>query len=381
MENTVREAGILVVGALLEASVRSLTGTSHQGKEGGDYQRHGFQPGAVYLGGSKVRITRPRVRKKGGGEAKIPAYELLADDSEAGAKVMRIASAGVSTRDYSKAIEDAAFVAGISKSNLSRRLVEQTSVRLKELMERKIPKDLLVITIDGIHMGSQVVVCAVGIDSKGKKHALGVADGTSENKAVVSDLLRSLIARGLDVTPKLLFLIDGAKALKSAILETCGSHHEIQRCREHKIRNVTARFGSLEKVRYVRTFMRAAWKLDPERGIAKMKELAKELEIRNPDAARSLLEGLEDSFTVNRLGLPPMLIGSLQSTNIGESVNSILRKVTGRITNFQSGKDQALRWAATGMLEAESRFRTIKGHNQIWILETALGRQQTQEAV
>lgn len=380
MENTVVEAGMIVVGALLESSVRRLVGEPHQGKAEGEFYRHGYQPGSIYLGGNKVRIDRPRVRSKLGVEASIPAYELLSSDEKAGRKVMRAAMAGVSTRKYGKAIEDAAEVAGISKSNISRRLIEQTASELVKLMERPVPADTLVLMLDGIHMGEQVAIGAVGIDSSGKKHSLGVADGTTENASVVGDLLRSLVDRGLDIGQKILFLTDGSKAIRSAILQICGSHHEIQRCREHKIRNVTDRLPKT-KVSETRAAMRAAWKLPYEKGMAKMRLLARELAVSHPDAARSLLEGLEDTFTLNRLGLPPLLVGSLQSTNISESVNSVLRTITGRIKNFQGGNDQVRRWAAAGLLEVEKSFRLIKGHNQLWMLEAALGRNSKEEAV
>ena len=380
MENKVMEAGLIVVGSLLEISARSLTGARRQGKEGGEYVRHGRQDGAVYLAGSKVRIQRPRVRSKSGKEARIPAYEVLNFSEEAGRKVMRAAMAGVSTRKYGRASEDAATAVGISKSNVSRKLVEETGASLKLLLERPIPGEILAIVMDGVHMGERVVLVAIGIDSQGVKRPLGLADGGTENTQVASDLLKSLVERGLDASQKILFLLDGGKALRSAVQQVCGNHHEIQRCREHKIRNVTDRVPQA-KVTYVRSFMRAAWKLAPDEGMAKMRQLAKELDVSHADAARSVLEGLEDSFTVNRLGLPPLLVTSLQSTNIGESVNSTLRVITGRIKNFQSGKDQARRWAAVALLEAEKSFRAIKGHKQLWILAASLGRKRDEQAV
>ena len=379
LESTVVEAGLMVVAAVLEMSAASLTGSPHRGKAGGDCVRHGRQEGAVYLGGSKVRIDRPRVRRKSGGEVKVPAYETLRSSAGASEKVMKAALAGVSTRRYGQAVEDAAKVAGISKSNVSRKLVKETAKDLGTLMERDVPKDVVAVMIDGIRMGESMILAAIGIDASGRKHVLGLADGTTENARVVGDLLRSLKERGLKVDRKLLFVTDGAKAIRSAIKEVFGEHHEVQRCREHKIRNVTDRIAK-SKVKYVRAYMRAAWKLPQEAGIAKMKQLAKELDVSHPDAARSLIEGLEDSFTVNRLGLPPVLIASLQSTNIIESSNGTIRRITGRIKNFQNA-DQAARWAATALLEAERGFRLLKGHSELWMLEAALGRPTQENAV
>lgn len=379
MQNTVIEAGMMVVSAILEISAARLTGTIHQGKAGGEYVRHGRQPGSVYVGGNKVRLERPRVRTRSGKEAKIPAYEVLRSDAQAGKKVMKAAMAGVSTRNYRKAIEDASEVAGISKSSISRRLVEQTADNLKNLMERPVPEDILAIMIDGIRMGPYMILGAIGIGASGTKHVLGLTEGTTENALVVGDLLKNLKERGLNADLKILFVVDGAKAMKAAIHEVCGQHHEIQRCREHKIRNVTDRLAK-DRVKYVRSYMRAAWKLSEKEGIAKMRLLAKELEVSHPDAARSVLEGLEDTFTMNRLGLPPMLVVSLQSTNIIESANGSIRRITSRMKNIQSA-DQALRWTATALTEAEQGFRKLRGHGQLWMLQAALARSLQEKAV
>ena len=379
LESTVFEAGLMIVSAVLEMSAARLTGPAHRGKAGGECVRHGRQAGAVYLKGSKVRVDRPRVRSKSGGEVSVPAYETLRSNARAGDKVMKAAVAGVSTRNYGKAIEDAAQAVGVSKSSVSRRLVERTAEGLKALMERSVPEDVVAVMIDGIRMGEHVIVGAVGIDLSGKKHVLGLADGTTENARVVGDLLGSLKDRGLNTERMLLFVTDGSKAIKAAVKQVCGEHHAVQRCREHKIRNVTDRV-SKTRVRYIRAYMRAAWKLPETEGLAKMNRLARELEVSYPDAARSLLEGLEDTFTVNRLGLPPALTDSLQSTNIIESSNGTIRTVTGRIKNFQDA-DQALRWAAIALLEAERGFRALKGRKHLWMLAAALDWNVREEAV
>ena len=372
LEGTVTEIGIVIAGALLEDSAAQLTGEPHRGKECGPLVRHGRQPGAVYVGGRKARIVRPRVRERGGTEVKIPAYETLSSDEAAGTRMMSAAIAGVSARRYGQAIEDAAEAIGVSKSSVSRRIKQQTAVALDGLMGRVVPRDILAVMIDGIRMGEFIILGAVGIDSAGKKHVLGLADGTTENARVVGDLLTGLKERGLDTQAKILFIIDGAKALRAAIREVCGSHHPIQRCREHKVRNVTDRLPKT-KVKDVRAAMRAAWKLTEAEGNARMRKLAQELEVRYPDAARSLMEGLEDTFTVNRLGLPPMLVVSLQSTNAIESSNGTIRSITRRLTHVQNA-DQALRWAASALLHAEQGFRLIKGNTQIWMLAAALDR-------
>jgi putative transposase len=380
VEGTITQIGLMIVGAILDMSASAMTGPFHQGREGSDNVRHGRQPGSVYLNGSKVRVDRPRVRSKSSGkEMMIPAYETLTSDRTAGSKVLRATLAGVSSRNYAGAVVDSAAAVGVSKSSVSRRVVSQTAQGLEELMERPVPADILVLFLDGIRMGEHIVLAAIGVDSLGRKHVLGLADGVTENARVVGDLLRSLKDRGLSSDSKLLFVTDGAKAMRCAIKEVFGDHHEIQRCREHKIRNVTDRV-SKTRVKYIRSYMRAAWKLPEKDGIVKMRHLAKELEVSYPDAARSVLEGLEDSFTLNRLGLPDLLVSSLASTNIIESSNSSIRQITSRVKNFQSS-DQALRWSATALLQAEQALRNVRGSKQLWMLQAALGRKQNEMAV
>ena len=378
VEGTIMEIGLMIVGAILDMSASGMTGPSHQGRQGPDYVRHGRQAGSVYLGGSKVRTDRPRVRSKSSGkEAQIPAYELLSSDRGAGQKVLRAAVSGVSTRNYQRAVVDSAAAVGISKSSVSRKVIEQTADALKTLMERPVPEDILAVFLDGIRMGEHMILAAIGIDCLGNKHVLGLADGATENARVVGDLLRSLKERGLCSDAKLLFVTDGAKAMRTAIKEVFGEHHEIQRCREHKIRNVTDRV-SKTRVKYIRAYMRAAWKLSEKDGIVKIKHLAKELEVIYPDAARSLLEGLEETFTLNRLGLPDLLVSSLASTNIIESSNGTIRQITARVKNFQDA-NQSLRWTAAALLEAERSLRSIRGAKQLWMLEAALGRKKQAE--
>lgn len=379
VEATIDEAGRIVVMTLLEASASSMAGAPHQGKKGGEHVRHGTGPGAVYLAGRKVRLERPRVRTASGAEAKIPAYEVLKSDEKAAQRVTRAVIAGVSSRRYREATSEALDAVGVSHSNVSRRFVKESKARLKELLERPVPGDLVALVIDGMHVGPATLVTAVGIDSKGVKHALGMAEGTTENASVVGDLLTSLGPRGLDFAKPVLFVIDGSKALRKGIREVCGAHHPVQRCRAHKTRNVEDRLPEGKKA-YVRAAMRAAYKLDAEQGISRLKQLASELEVGHPDAARSLLEGLEESFTVSRLGLPPLLVLSLGTSNIIENVHGSIRKSVDRVKRFRTQED-AKRWAAAALLDAEKSMRTLKGFKQIWMLQAALDHLLHREAV
>jgi transposase-like protein len=379
VESTIDEVGRMMVMSLLEASATCLTGPPHPGVAAASHVRHGSQPGAVYVGRKKVRVTRPRVRTIDGKEARIPAYELLKDGGPAAKKVHDSVLAGVSTRKYRKAVEDGLDAVGVSRSSVSRKFVRESAGRLKELMERPVPGDILAVLLDGMHVGESLLVTAIGIDATGKKHALGTVEGTTENGAVVGELLSGLIKRGLDISERILFVVDGAKALTSAIQKVCGTEHPIQRCRFHKLENVIDRLPGA-KHNYVRAAMQAAWKLSEKQGLAKMKELARELAVSHHDASRSLLEGLEETFTVNRLNLPPLLVTSLGTTNLIENAHGAIQTAIHRVKRFHKPQD-ALRWAATALLEAEQNMRSVKGFKQLWMLQAALGRKIAEQAV
>ena len=279
--------------------------------------------------------------------------------------------AGVSTRKYGRVIGEMADTVGVSKSAVSHETVEASERVLKELMERRLDAwDLLVIYLDGIQMGSHHVLAAVGVDSDGKKHVLGVREGASENAEVTSALLEDLVERGLDPGRRRLFVIDGSKALRKAIEKVFGQRHPIQRCRNHKLRNV---LGHLPKDQHpqVKAAFRAAMKLDAKQGEQKLEQLARWLERDHPSASASLREGLSEMFTINRLGLPPRLRKCLGSTNLIDSTHSAVRQKTRRVTNWKNGA-MALRWAAASFVETEKSYRRIIGYDQLWMLRAHL---------
>jgi len=260
---------------------------------------------------------------------------------------------------------------GVSKSAVSRQTIEASERVLKELMERRLDAwDLLVIYVDGIQFGTHHILAAVGVDAEGKKHVLGIRQGASENTEVTSALLGDLVERGLDPRRRRLFVIDGSKALRKGIDQVFGSNHPVQRCRNHKLRNV---LGHLPKDQHdqVKAAIRAAWKLDADDGEQKLESLARWLERDHPSAANSLREGLADMFTINRLGLPSRLRKCLGTTNLIDSTHSGMRQKTRRITNWKNGT-MALRWAATSFVETEKKYRRIVGYDQLWILKAYL---------
>ena len=240
----------------------------------------------------------------------------------------------VSTRKYARVVHRCAHELGISKSAVSRQFVKQSAQALAQLMSRNFAKlDLVAVYVDGITVAKHHIIAAVGVDARGVKHVLGLAPGSSENAKVVKDLLGSLRDRGVDLNTPRLWVIDGSKALRSAIEQLCGSSAKVQRCRLHKLRNVTERLPK-DQAEQARWIMTQAFKLEAPRGKQKLKNLAKQRQAKHPDAAASVLEGLDAMFTITELGLTGELARCLSTTNVIESPNSIVRRVSGRVTHY-----------------------------------------------
>jgi transposase-like protein len=365
--------------AVLELSAAGVAGPRHQGQAGGEVRRHGKQSGRVCLSTQKVRVRKPRLRKRGGGkgaEVAVPAYEAMQSDTSLSERLSSILMRGVSTRNYEAVIPEMAASCGVSKSSVSREFIAASAEQLRGLCDRRFDDlDLLIIYVDGVQFGGHHVIVAVGVDSDGNKHVLGLTEGASENTVVVKQLLEDLVERGVDPSRRRLFVIDGSKALRKAIDMVFGSDNPVQRCRNHKVQNVIGHLPEDLKDQ-VKSVMRAAYKLEADDGMSKLKQQARWLHSEHPSAATSLLEGLDETFTINRLGLPPKLRRCLATTNIVESPTSGVRLRTRRVTHWKNGS-MVLRWAAAAYLETEKSFRKIIGYQELWTLKAALDRHET----
>ena len=374
-------AGRATIEAVLTLSAQQVAGPKHPGKAGGDITWYGRQKTTVPLAERKLRVEKPRLRRKGKGadkEVPIPAYEAMLDNAPIGRRMLEILMSGLSTRKYKDVLPAMAETVGVSKSAVSRQSIEASEQTLKELSERRFDdEDILIVYLDGIRFGAIHVIVALGVDTEGHKHVLGLREGSSENATVVTDLLTDIVTRGLDPKRRRLFIIDGSKALRAAIDEVFGDKNPIQRCRNHKIRNVLD-YLPKDRQQDVRSAMKAAFQLPADRGVAKLKKLAQWLEHEYPSAATSLLEGLDEMFTINRLDLPGTLRRCLGTTNIIESPNAGIRQRTGRVTRWRDGQ-MALRWTAAALLSMEKRMRRIMGYQQLWILEAHLQELNSQE--
>lgn len=366
--------GKAAIEAVLLLSAQQVAGPKQPGKVKADVGWHGRQQGVVSLSERKLRVEKPRLRKKGKGAGKevaIPAYEAMMMNSQLGLRILEILMKGVSTRNYKSILPDMAETVNVSKSQVSREFILASEKQFKQLCERRFDKtDILVIYIDGIQFGDCHVIVALGVDSGGSKHVLGLREGSSENSQVATDLLNDLVERGIKPDRLRLFVIDGSKALRCAINAVYGSKNPVQRCRNHKIRNVLGYLPDDQKDQ-VKCAMQAVFSLEADKGKQKLKQLAKWLEREYPSAASSLLEGLDEMFTINVLGLPKTLRRCLGSTNLIESPNSGIRSRTRRVKNWQD-HGMVVRWVAASLLDMEKRFKRIMGYQQLWILEAKL---------
>jgi len=334
----------------------------------------------VHLGDRKLKVSKPRLRHKDNGEQPIPAYEALKTRSKMADRMLQILIDGVSTRRYKRVIQEMADSIGISKSAVSRANIQAGERLLKELAERTFENhDILVVYIDGICLGSFHVLGAIGVDSEGCKHVLGIVLGSSENAAVATDLLNLLVQRGIAPGRKRLFVIDGSKALRAAIDRVYGNDNPVQRCRIHKMRNVIAHLPK-DQHKNVRSILCAAWKLEAHEGKQQIEQMAKWYDRKHPSAAASLREGLDELFTINHMNLPPMLMRCLATTNIIESAHWGARQRLGRVTNWQDGQ-MALRWGAAAFEAASQQFRKVIGYHQLWVLKAYLDQKSDEQVI
>jgi transposase-like protein len=371
--------GLQVMAAMFAEDAERLCGPESKHNPGRVGYRHGSEAGSVTLGGRRVAVTRPRVRAAdGSGELRLPSYDLFSSTEILGRLAMEKMLAGLSSRRYGAGLEPAGqaveeATAAMSKSAVSRRFVAATETALTELMSRRLDDlDLVALMIDGVHFGEHTCVVALGVGIDGTKHPLAVEEGSTENATLATALVTGLRDRGLDVTRPILAVLDGAKALSRAVRDVFDKPL-IQRCQQHKIKNVRDKLP--ERLRAVaERRMRQAYHAESAlKAEGLLTELARELGKTHPGAAASVREGMAETLTILRLGVPPTLARTLRSTNPVESMIEICREHSKNVKRWRDGT-MALRWCAAGMLEADHQFRRVNGHLHLPKLRLALER-------
>jgi putative transposase len=378
--------GLGVLGELMAEEVDEVVGPRGKHDPERTAVRHGLEAGEVTLGGRRVAVERPRVRTADGtSEVPLATYRHFADRDPLTRLVLEQLLAGISTRRFARTREPVgekveAEARSVSKSAISREFVARTRENLDALMSRRLDDvRLAVMMIDGIEIKGRTNVVALGITTEGVKLPLGLWEGSTENATVATALLSDLVDRGLDPEQAILFVIDGAKALRKAIRAVFGERALVHRCVRHKERNVLEHLPERDRPAVKRRLRRAWAETDHGRALDQLRLLASELDRSHPGAAASLREGLQETLTLTRLGIRGRLRKTLQSTNPCESMIEFVRRTSRNVKHWQSG-DMALRWTAAGMLEAERQFRRIIGYTDLAKLITAIARELDQPA-
>ena len=373
-------AGLVVMRQMLDAELAGIVGAKHA-RLGEDRvgNWHGSTTGQVVLGARKVSIERPRGRYVDGGEVELDTWATFASEDLLRQVVVERMLAGVATRRHVEVAEPVGSVAGtaVSKSAVSRRFVAATTAAVAALLEADLSQlETAVLMIDGLNVAGEMIVVALVICADGTKVPVGLRLGDTENTVVVKDLLADLVDRGLRFEHGILAVLDGSKALRKAVAKVFGAHALVQRCTLHKRRNVIGHLPEARRKAVDKRLASIFANADAAAGLRDARRLADQLRADHPDAAASLLEGLEEMFTVARLGITGALRRSLTNTNCIESMISTVRVVTGRVKHWRDG-DMKKRWIATGMIEAQRSFRRVRGHTQMATLVTAIGHTVT----
>lgn len=367
VECQMRHAALNMVYELFNNEVEQLCGDRFSRKGTDGYYRGGSESSSVLIQGQRVEIKKPRVRRDEG-EVHLETYSALKNYDILCERVMKHMMSGVSTRDYEPLLDEVAGGLGLKKTSVSKAFKKASKESLDEMNSRDLSMlNLISLMIDGVGFGDMTVIVVLGIDAFGKKHILGLRQAETENWEVCRDLFESLIDRGLKVTDYL-FVIDGAKALKKSIRKIFGKKSPVQRCIRHKERNIVKYLPKERHKEFYRRWKKLHGLHNYQDALSEYKVLVSWLGNISHAALSSLEEAELETLTTAKLGLPSILRKTLSSTNPIESAFSIAKPKLKRVKNWKSSPDQVGRWSASVLLEAENKFRKIRGHKEIPIL-------------
>jgi transposase-like protein len=364
--------GLIKVYEELDSEVKQLAGERHRRKgEQGLGSRYGSNRGTVRIGGRKVPVRVPRIRREGE-EVPLESYRRLHAGGEADEVLLRRVLYGISCRNYEAAAEDIPGAIGLSSSTVSRRFVEASAEELRKFMERDLSSyDITVIFLDGKTFAEDSMVVALGVMTTGEKAVLGFVQTQTENKRVISRFLSSLIERGLDVSGGLLFVIDGGKGLRGAIKEVFEDKALVQRCQWHKRENVVSHLPRSEQNYWRKRLQKAYERPVYEEAVRELRKIRGELELINQSAVASLDEGFEETLTLHRLGMFSLLGRSLKTTNCIESINAMAEERCCKVDCWKNS-NQKQRWLASALIDIEPRLRKLLGHRHLPKLREAI---------
>jgi putative transposase len=365
--------GLMHVQELLDREVLALAGPRRAREDGAPGMRYGSNPGSVRLASQRVPIRVPRVRSERS-EIPLRSYQALHGSGEVDDRLLRRVLYGISCRNYETAAEAIPGALGLSSSTVSRAFVEASAAKLKEFQERDLSKERYVaLFLDGKTFADATLVVALGVTRSGEKRFLGFVETDTENEKVLTPFLRSLMERGLDITAGLLVILDGGKGLRAAVNQAFKKKALVQRCMWHKRENVVSYLPKGEQTTWRRRLQRAYDRPTYVEAKAELTKLLRELEQRNQSAAASLAEGLEETLTLHRLGMYPLLGQSFKTTNCLESANAMIEERCSKVDVWKNSS-QRHRWMAAALLDIEPRWRRVRGYQHLPKLEVAIAR-------
>jgi transposase-like protein len=329
----------------------------------------------VYLADQKVNTRVPRVRNvRENVEVPLESYRSLQKPRNRDEGVMRRVLYGLSCRKYEQCAEAVPGALGLSSSSISRRFIEVSGSKLKELMERDLSgHDIVALFLDGKSFAEDEMILALGVSVEGEKVVLGLIQAGTENETVIKGFLSDLLGRGLNIEEGILCIIDGAKGLHSAIRKVFAEKALVQRCQWHKRKNVVEYLPKSQQSSWRRRLQQAYEKPTYEEAKAALHRLKPELKLLNVSALASLEEGFEETLTLHRLGLFADLGISFKTTNCIESVMALVGQYTDKVDCWRNSS-QKHRWVGTALLEIEHGLRRVKRYRKLWKLREALKR-------
>ena len=366
-------AGLIMMKSIMKAEEEFLAG--ERGTQTTEVNRWCKDKGSVVVGGQRLPVKRQRLRRRHGGEGaevKLKSYTMFHKSDERTRAVYQRMIAGVSCRNYRKTLEEEAEAAGVSKSVVSREIIESTEADVKALCERDLSTlDIRVLVIDGMPLDGQMTIAVLGVETTGKKHLVGFREGATENSEVCKRLFEDLSGRGLKMDHPMLFIIDVSKALRKAVDEFCGKNAVVHRCQFHKRENLKKHLTKEYQAEYEQKLMTVYGMNNYNDARAALTSLIKEVGRLSITAANSLEEGFEETLTLHLLDVPDILRKSFSTTNLIESTFSFAETIMHNVKRWRSPM-QRLRWCSTAFLRAEKQFRRVRGHKSMPVLLIAL---------
>jgi transposase-like protein len=362
-------SGLTMMRSIMQAEEESLAGG--RGTHGTAINRWCKEKGSVVVGGQRLPVKRQRLRRDGR-EVALKSYTTFHQNDERSRAIYQRMLSGVSCRNYRKTLEEVAEATGISKSVVSREIIESTEADLKALCERNLSGlEIVVLMVDGMPLDGQMTIAALGVDMSGKKHVLGFREGATENAEVCKNLLGDLAQRGLKMDRPTLAVIDGSKALRKAVEDFYGKNVLVQRCQFHKSENLKKYLTEQYQAEYERKLKTIYGMRSYEDAHHALKGLIEDVQRLSVSAAKSLEEGFEETLTLHRLGLPDVLRKSFSTTNPIESTFSVAETIMRNVKRWRNPM-QRMRWCATAFLRAQQQFRRIRGYKSMPVLISAI---------